>query len=238
MDCTTESVGSSSDSWWPSEDENAEHDPYPGSHSRDNKTWSSRPTTPSETSYDLDDIGFDPPDKRLQEIFFTIGELSGGLSSPNRELHKERQSVFWSIDGLGEPLVLPPAVSESHIEDLKLEHSTQGHVHLFNGSAVPKHEQPVQSIRGPLSTERKNLTGRGRQRGLTDEEKKEARWVREAKACWACHISRIKVSTRTTVGAYYMLTSSTVFALFTRISMRAMCKNCWEKTPSLVFVFQ
>jgi hypothetical protein len=35
---------------------------------------------------------------------------------------------------------------------------------------------------------------RGRQRGLTDLEKKQARDVREAKACWACHISKTKCS--------------------------------------------
>jgi hypothetical protein len=35
---------------------------------------------------------------------------------------------------------------------------------------------------------------RGRQRGLTDVEKKQARDVRDAKACWACHISKTKCS--------------------------------------------
>ena len=50
MDCAAESIDSSSDDWWLSEDENAGHDPYPGSHIRKYKTWSSRPTTPSETS--------------------------------------------------------------------------------------------------------------------------------------------------------------------------------------------
>ena len=34
---------------------------------------------------------------------------------------------------------------------------------------------------------------RGRQRALTTKEKQEAREVREAKACWACHLSKIKV---------------------------------------------
>lgn len=34
---------------------------------------------------------------------------------------------------------------------------------------------------------------RGRQRALTTQEKKEAREVRKAKACWACHLSKIKV---------------------------------------------
>jgi hypothetical protein len=34
---------------------------------------------------------------------------------------------------------------------------------------------------------------RGRQRRLTSKEKEEAREVRDAKACWACHLSKIKV---------------------------------------------
>jgi hypothetical protein len=34
---------------------------------------------------------------------------------------------------------------------------------------------------------------KGRQRSLTKEEKKQAREVREVKACWACHISKTKV---------------------------------------------
>jgi hypothetical protein len=238
MDCATESVGSSSDSWWPSEDENADHDPYPGDHIRRNKTWSSQPTTPSETSYDLGEIDFYPPVKQLQESVLTSGELSGGLSFSNRELHKKRQSVFWSIDELDGPLVLPSVVSESHTGDLKLDHSMQRHIHLFHPSAVPKHDQPIQSIREPLPMVLRKRMARGRQRCLTYEEKKAARAVREAKACWACHISKTKVRTQTKVDAYRMLTLSTVFTLFTRIAMRAMCKTCWEKTLLLVFVFQ
>jgi hypothetical protein len=35
---------------------------------------------------------------------------------------------------------------------------------------------------------------RGRQRNLTTEEKQHARDVRFAKACWACHLSKTKVS--------------------------------------------
>lgn len=40
----------------------------------------------------------------------------------------------------------------------------------------------------------KSKLPRGRQRGLTELEKKQARDVREAKACWACHISKTKCS--------------------------------------------
>ena len=238
MDCATEFFDSSSDSWCPSEDENADHDPYPGNHIRRNKTWLSRPTTPSETSYDLNEIDFYPPIKQLAESVFTIGELSGDLSFPNRELHKETQSVFWSIDELDGPLFLPPVVSESHTGDLKLDHSTQRHIDLFHPSAVPKHEQPVQSIRVPLSTGLRKIMTRGLQHVLTDEEKEAANAVRKMGACWACHISKTKVCTRTKVDVYHMLTLSTVFNSFIKITMRAMCKTCWEKILLLVFVFQ
>lgn len=42
------------------------------------------------------------------------------------------------------------------------------------------------------STSKGKIT-KGRQRGLTQLEKKQAREVRDAKACWACHISKTKV---------------------------------------------
>ena len=40
----------------------------------------------------------------------------------------------------------------------------------------------------------KTKATKGRQRNLTTEEKKHARDVRFAKACWACHLSKTKVS--------------------------------------------
>lgn len=40
---------------------------------------------------------------------------------------------------------------------------------------------------------RKPKISKGRQRNLTPLEKKQAREVRDAKACWACHISKTKV---------------------------------------------
>jgi hypothetical protein len=54
-----------------------------------------------------------------------------------------------------------------------------GHSNLF-GTQVPESSSP----RPP----------RGRQRALTTQEKREALDVRKAKACWACHLSKIKVS--------------------------------------------
>ncbi|KAL2065640.1 hypothetical protein VTL71DRAFT_3310 [Oculimacula yallundae] len=64
-------------------------------------------------------------------------------------------------------------VSSPPAEEIETHHS-----HIFNSiPALPRAKAP-----------------RGRQRGLTDNEKKQARDVREAKACWACHISKTKCS--------------------------------------------
>jgi hypothetical protein len=42
---------------------------------------------------------------------------------------------------------------------------------------------------------------RGRQRALTPQEKQHALEVRKAKACWACHLSKIKVRVNETAGS-------------------------------------
>lgn len=83
------------------------------------------------------------------------------------------------------PSPLPPKASPV-LRNLKIEplspspprHDSEPHRHLFS---------PVSGI-----TKQRGL--KGRQRGLTAQEKKEARDVREAKACWACHISKTKCS--------------------------------------------
>jgi hypothetical protein len=68
----------------------------------------------------------------------------------------------------GSPASHPPSPSQ---------HDPDHHSHIFNAlPGLPKAK----------------LT-RGRQRGLTPLEKKQARDVRDAKACWACHISKTKV---------------------------------------------
>jgi len=71
----------------------------------------------------------------------------------------------------------PPAHSETHA-DVQAEAHTEDHGHIF--SAYP-------GIAGPKLP-------RGRQRALTSQEKREALDVRKAKACWACHLSKIKCS--------------------------------------------
>lgn len=58
-----------------------------------------------------------------------------------------------------------------------------GHSHIFSAN-MPEPPSP----KAP----------RGRQRALTTQEKQEASDVRKAKACWACHLSKIKVSNEET----------------------------------------
>ena len=68
----------------------------------------------------------------------------------------------------GSPASQAPSPSQDEVE----------HQHIFSSRPdAPKVKLP-----------------RGRQRGLTELEKRQARDVREAKACWACHISKTKCS--------------------------------------------
>ncbi len=68
----------------------------------------------------------------------------------------------------GSPASHPPSPSQDEMD----------HQHIFSSRPdAPKVKLP-----------------RGRQRGLTELEKRQARDVREAKACWACHISKTKCS--------------------------------------------
>jgi hypothetical protein len=56
-------------------------------------------------------------------------------------------------------------------------HDASHHSHVFSAYPEPQ----------------KGKVTRGRVRPLTDKEKREARDVRQAGACWACHLSKIKV---------------------------------------------
>ncbi len=62
---------------------------------------------------------------------------------------------------------------------------------LSNPPSPPRHGSEVHDHIFS-SMIRKSKPPRGRQRGLTPLEKRQARDVREAKACWACHISKTK----------------------------------------------
>jgi hypothetical protein len=69
--------------------------------------------------------------------------------------------------------------------------SPRSHGSPRSHASSPRHHEHVFS-----STHiTKSKISKGRQRGLTTLEKKQAREVRDAKACWACHISKTKVGT-------------------------------------------
>lgn len=80
-----------------------------------------------------------------------------------------------------------------------------------HGSPVSQHSPQSHGSQAPLSPDeanihshvfsafpepQKNKVTRGRVRPLTEKEKREARDVRQAGACWACHLSKIKVRAR------------------------------------------
>lgn len=79
-----------------------------------------------------------------------------------------------SLDSSWSHVGSPPPTTTSPI----LQHA-ECHSHVFDGfPGVPKPPPAA----------------RGRQRALTVQEKQEALVVRKQKACWACHLSKIKVN--------------------------------------------
>lgn len=118
---------------------------------------------------------------------------TNGSDSDGYHIVSYPSSSYESLQGSPEAGVSPPAhppsphpgkviVSSPVMRKMKIEplspHDSEPNPHVFsNSSGISKQKGP-----------------RGRQRGLTAQEKKEARDVREAKACWACHISKTKCS--------------------------------------------
>ena len=69
--------------------------------------------------------------------------------------------------------------------------SPRSHGSPQSHTSSPRHHSHVFSSMPGIS--KSKVTKGGRTRGLTTLEKKQAREVRDAKACWACHISKTKV---------------------------------------------
>jgi len=196
-----------------SEDENAESDPYPfsmdsneafGTWSGDfsgAKSWSSRPTTPSEISCDLDGkeiemgMNYALTEYQSPEDYSTKIKTNTTNDPIGQELPKESQVVYWSIDEF-DTSVVTEVDFESYSGEANLDHHHHYMEMAFNSSIADLPEPiipPLQGTHMPLPTVYKNKPVRGRQRGLTALEKKQAREVREAKACWACHLLKTKV---------------------------------------------
>ena len=192
MDSTSTFSDTSSDSKF-SEDENADIDPYPyglvpkvssfptwDQNLSGGQTWPSRPTTPSETSYDVDVMDVHTTlECNLGEhwsVEIYPREFCGNTMFVIPEVGTIDETPFsWSID-------IPD------ISSIPAELRYESHSHLFDMQTT---------ISAPPLVDATKSTGlnsppRRRQRLLTSKEKEEARTVRTAKACWACHLAKIK----------------------------------------------
>jgi len=124
----------------------------------------------------------DPSNQIIPEIY--VPEASPVLDSEN-----EWQLVPSTVNSY------PSSSIRSH-ESPRSEGSPWTHVDSPPASSASPQSQPDQHFHilhahPGLSSPKLH---RGRQRALTTQEKKEALDVRKAKACWACHLSKIKCS--------------------------------------------
>jgi hypothetical protein len=146
---------------------------------------SSRSTTPSESSYQelnqiLDDIGEDqsanfksPGDPYCQEI--DEGRLCENSTN-------DEDDGTWDIQSYPWPENFPLNHSVNTLVASVTDSATSGHANYHSHIFDAKKE--FQS---------KPRIFKGRQRGLTQLEKQQARDVRECRSCWACHLSKTKV---------------------------------------------
>ena len=98
------------------------------------------------------------------------------------------------IDGWQVVSSYPPSSTYSY-DSPQSQGSPWSHIRSPSPSSSPP-EQPAEPHSHVFSVflgEPKLASTRGRQRALTSQEKQEALVVRKAKACWACHLSKIKV---------------------------------------------
>jgi hypothetical protein len=167
------------------EDEDADNNPYPPfdsdrpvlfgrryQNSSGSKTWSSRPTTPSKTSFDQRG--------EETEINLVYGDLEQQYKEHPLRSCDERQPVLWSIDEVDTPII--SAETKIHIG---VEISDPDHHHLWGTKLNPRilsipDVPPTKITFAPSSIGFK--TRRDCQRSLTFEEKREALDVRRAKA--------------------------------------------------------
>jgi len=119
-------------------------------------------------------------DQRIADVFCAppVSPIWGGeseewhivpsypASSIRSQESPRSQDSPWSH--VGTP---PPGSSSSQTQN-------ESHSHIFSAHLGEAKPTPT----------------RGRQRALTSQEKQEALVVRKAKACWACHLSKIKVT--------------------------------------------
>jgi hypothetical protein len=103
-------------------------------------------------------------------------------------------AVDGDIDGWQVVPSYPPSSTYSY-DSPQSQGSPWSHVGSPPPSSSPpqQHVEPHSHVFSAYPGEPKSAPTRGRQRALTSQEKQEALVVRKAKACWACHLSKIKV---------------------------------------------
>lgn len=101
----------------------------------------------------------------------------------------------------------------------------------FPPSSSPKGSYDgTNSHASSVSTALSNPKRRGaRNRTLTPQEKQEAMDVRKAKACWACHLSKIKVPLIQIAESADELLTGAVFPMFLRFSLPAVRQVEWQE---------
>jgi len=156
------------------------------------------PWTPQvafHTNVDTGCVAFAPPPGSPYDTYIARQEY---LNTRQRATEDIALSVWDDSGDEGWKQVAVPSYANSSIQSHSSPHSERSPFSLIDSppptSSPPAHHaeshRHVFSAYGGI-TRSKPL--RGRQRPLTAQEKKEAREVREAKACWACHLSKIKV---------------------------------------------
>jgi hypothetical protein len=139
------------------------------------------------------------PDPGLPYDTFKLGEEFLQNDRPMLERFGPESAVspVWDGESEGWHVVpsYPPSSVPSHDSPQSLD-SSWSHVGspLSTASSTVQHTENHSHVFSAYLSEPKSAPARGRQRALTSQEKQEALVVRKAKACWACHLSKIKVN--------------------------------------------
>lgn len=104
-------------------------------------------------------------------------------------------SPLWDGESEGWHVVssYAPSSAQSHDSPQSTD-SSWSHVEASPPATASPQNERHSHIFSAYPDEPRASPNRGRQRPLTSQEKQEALVVRKAKACWACHLSKIKVN--------------------------------------------
>jgi hypothetical protein len=127
----------------------------------------------------------------------------------------------------------PASVSNGYNRSLALEPPSGTEDEESSPELIGSHEHVFSSIPGLGVPE----GHRDKVRKLSPERKRRTLAVRRNGACWACHLSKIRVRSSLIVGITYIDELLTVFSVLEWLALRAMCKTFWkeEVLPTLLF---